>query len=116
MPIICKLIYSGKKRKYKVGPWNLGKFSIPINCWAVIWTLFISIIFLMPTNRPVTPENMNYAVIFLVGILLFAMSYWFIGGARKSYIGPCNKNDGQKQNNDNQFAFPSDANVSVITF
>jgi amino acid permease (GABA permease) len=100
IPIICKLIYGAETGGYIPGPWNLGKFSRPINCWAVIWTLFVSIIFLMPTIRPVTAENMNYAVVILVGILIFAMMYWFVGGARKYYTGPRTKQQQQKEKDD----------------
>ncbi|CAF3226607.1 unnamed protein product [Rotaria sp. Silwood2] len=106
IPIICKLIYGAKTGGYIPGPWNLGKFSAPINSWSVIWTLFVSIIFLMPTNRPVTAENMNYAVVILVGILTFAMIYWFVGGARKYYTGPRTKHQMQKEN-DNIIEFVS---------
>ena len=83
IPIACKLIFG----KFQPGPWHLGKFSFFINCWACIWTLFVSIIFLMPTIRPVTPNNMNYAIVFLAFILLSAMVYWYISG-RKFYSGP----------------------------
>ena len=100
IPIICKLIYGSKATgRYTPGPWNLGKFSTAINSWSVIWTLFVSVIFLMPTNRPVTAENMNYAVVILVGIFTFSMIYWFIGGARKHYIGPRVKHRRPKENN-----------------
>jgi hypothetical protein len=51
----------------------------------------------MPTNRPVTAGNMNYAVVILIGILTFAMIYWFIGGARKYYIGPRTKHQPKKE-------------------
>jgi amino acid permease (GABA permease) len=104
IPIVCKLICGTKTGGYIPGPWNLGKFSKPINCWAVIWTLFVSIIFLMPTTRPVTAENMNYAIVILVGILTFAMIYWFVGGARKHYIGPRTKHRQQKEK-DNSIEF-----------
>lgn len=106
IPIICKLIYGTQTGRYTPGPWNLGKFSMLINCYSVIWTSFVSIIFLMPTTRPVTPQNMNYAVVILVGILTFAMIYWFIGGARKYYIGPRTKNN-QQQEKDNIDEFVS---------
>ncbi|UJR16758.1 hypothetical protein I4U23_003658 [Adineta vaga] len=99
IPIICKMIFSSRTGRYTPGPWNLGKFSWIINCWSVIWTLFVSIIFLMPTTRPVTAENMNYAAVILVGILTFAMIYWYIGGAREKYIGPRNKHQQQKEEN-----------------
>lgn len=41
----------------------------------------------MPTIIPVTPENMNYAIVYLAGILAFAAIYWYIAG-RKFYTGP----------------------------
>lgn len=46
--------------RFEPGPWNLGKASIFVNAWASIWTLFVSIIFILPDFRPVTAENMNY--------------------------------------------------------
>jgi hypothetical protein len=41
----------------------------------------------MPTKRTVTPGNMNYAVVYFVGILVFSAIYWFAHG-RKYYSGP----------------------------
>ena len=55
IPIICKLMYG----KFERGPWNLGRFSLAINLWACAWNAFMSIIFLLPTIRPVTPENVS---------------------------------------------------------
>jgi amino acid transporter len=83
LPIACKLIWN----KFEPGPWHLGKFSFIVNLWACVWTLFVSIIFILPTIRPVTADNMNYAIVFLVFILLCAMVYWYISG-RKFYTGP----------------------------
>ncbi|KAI1610672.1 amino acid permease-domain-containing protein [Exophiala viscosa] len=83
IPIMCKLIFG----KFKPGPWHMGKLSPFVNAWACIWTLFVSIIFLMPTIRPVTPDNMNYAIIFLAFILLCAAVFWYAGGKRY-YTGP----------------------------
>jgi len=65
----------------------MGKASVFVNCWACLWTLFVSIIFILPTIRPTTAENMNYAAVFLVAILVASMIYWYISG-RKFYTGP----------------------------
>ncbi|KAK6407708.1 polyamine transporter tpo5, partial [Oleoguttula sp. CCFEE 5521] len=86
------------------GPWHLGKFSYLVNIWACLWTLFVSIIFLCPTVRPTTAENMNYAVVFLSAILVFATAYWFAQG-RKWYTGPLieaeiNENSSQTSDED----------------
>ncbi|KAF2161356.1 hypothetical protein M409DRAFT_59074 [Zasmidium cellare ATCC 36951] len=84
IPIFCRLVFG----KFEPGPWNLGPVFGPIvSAWACIWTLFVSIIFILPTIRPVTASNMNYAIAYLGGILIFATLYWFIHG-RKFYTGP----------------------------
>ncbi|TKA69822.1 hypothetical protein B0A55_07506 [Friedmanniomyces simplex] len=83
IPIVCKLAFG----KFERGPWHLGKFSPFINAWACIWTLFVSIIFVMPTALPVSAESMNYAIVYLGAILFFSSVYWVIRG-RKFYTGP----------------------------
>lgn len=55
IPIACKLLFG----KFERGPWHLGAFSFWINLCAVLWTLFVSIIFCLPTFRPVTALNVN---------------------------------------------------------
>ena len=83
IPIACKLFFG----KFKPGPWHMGKVSPFVNAWACIWTLFVSIIFILPTVRPATALNMNYASAFLVFILGSALIWWFISG-KKYYTGP----------------------------
>ncbi|KAK3061781.1 polyamine transporter tpo5, partial [Teratosphaeriaceae sp. CCFEE 6253] len=41
----------------------------------------------MPTALPVSAESMNYAIVYLAGILAFSTIYWYIHG-RKFYTGP----------------------------
>lgn len=57
IPIFCRLVFG----KFEPGPWNLGPVFGPIvSTWACIWTLFVSIIFLLPTIRPVTAGNVGH--------------------------------------------------------
>lgn len=42
---------------------------------------------IMPTLRPVTAENMNYASVITVGVMLLA-GLWYFVSARKYYDGP----------------------------
>jgi amino acid permease (GABA permease) len=83
IPIWCKLMFG----KFEPGPWHLGRFSKFVNAWACLWTLFVSIIFILPTVRPVTALTMNYASVFLVFILGCAAIFWYISG-RRHYTGP----------------------------
>ena len=83
IPIFCKIF----SKNFKPGPFNMGKAGYFVNAWACIWTLFASIIFILPTAIPVAADNMNYAVAFLGGILLFALIYWYARG-KSFYTGP----------------------------
>jgi len=84
IPIFLKLCFS---QNFRPGPWHLGKFSKYINAWACIWTTFVTIIFILPVSLPVSAENMNYAIVYLAGILFFSMLYWVVRG-HKHYTGP----------------------------
>lgn len=83
LPIACKLYFN----MFEPGPWHMGKFSWGVNFYATAWTTFVTVIFFLPTIRPVTAENMNYAVVFFVAIIVIAYIYWFIRG-KKFYVGP----------------------------
>jgi len=57
IPIFCKLF----GHRFERGPFHLGKASPFINVWACIWTAFVTIIYVMPTIRPVTKKNVSPA-------------------------------------------------------
>lgn len=83
IPIVCKMAFG----RFEPGPWHMGRLSWWVNAYAVVWTLFASIIFILPTVRPVGGDTMNYAVAFLGAILIFSAIFWYIGG-RRYYTGP----------------------------
>jgi amino acid transporter len=77
---------------FKPGPWNLGKWSKPIGWIAVIWTVFICIMLMMPQFSPgglgiKTIDAMNYAPIAVAIVIGFA-GLWWIVSARKWFKGP----------------------------
>lgn len=76
----------------------MGKYSTAVNLWAVIWTVFVSVIFFFPTARPVDGETMNYAIVFMAFILLCAMVYWYVRG-KKFYVGPLKETTIQGESN-----------------
>ncbi|KAG9232047.1 amino acid/polyamine transporter I [Amylocarpus encephaloides] len=83
IPIVCKVTFG----KFEPGPWHLGKYSTFVNAYCCIWTFFVTIIFLLPTVRPVAADTMNYACVFLVFILVCSAIFWYAGG-RRYYTGP----------------------------
>lgn len=65
IPIICKLI----SNKFEPGPYSLGRAGWWINLYAVMWTLFASVIFILPTLRPVTAANVSPAIDFFTNTI-----------------------------------------------
>ncbi|KUJ07917.1 amino acid transporter [Mollisia scopiformis] len=97
IPIFCKIVFG----KFERGPWHMGKFSVFVNSWACLWTFFVSIIFILPTGRPVTATTMNYASAFLVLILGAAAIFWYISG-RKYYTGPIVEAQAEDERSENE--------------
>ncbi|KAL8935433.1 MAG: hypothetical protein Q9216_005425 [Gyalolechia sp. 2 TL-2023] len=83
VPIVCKLAFG----QFERGPWHMGRFSFFVNGYACTWTFFATIIFILPTVRPVAPDTTNYAIAFLGAILIFAAFFWLVSG-RRFYTGP----------------------------
>ncbi|KAJ6115686.1 hypothetical protein N7523_006103 [Penicillium sp. IBT 18751x] len=84
--ILAHQIYK-RKVKFIEGPFTLGKWGTLINYVAVIWVLFISTILFFPSQLPVTPANMNYAICVAAFIGIFALFWWWVA-AKGKYTGP----------------------------
>lgn len=56
LPIVCKLAYG----RFERGPWHLGRWSVAMNVVAVVWNVFVSVVFFLPTRMPVTRENVSF--------------------------------------------------------
>ncbi|KAJ5108471.1 hypothetical protein N7456_005146 [Penicillium angulare] len=88
--VIIGRLYYDRQLPISKGPFSLGRFQKPINYIACTWVIFISVILFLPPTYPVTSENMNYAVVIVVAIVVFATAWWYIE-AKKRYIGPRNE-------------------------
>ncbi|KAM0273544.1 hypothetical protein ACHAQH_008270 [Verticillium albo-atrum] len=84
IPILCKLLFPARCER---GAWHIGRFSKLVNIYAIAWNAFLSAIFMLPTQLPVTASNMNYASCVLAFALIFSVGYWYLGG-RHYYTGP----------------------------
>jgi hypothetical protein len=69
------------------GPWKLGKWG-PVFGWvAITWVVFICILFMLPTVKPITADTFNYTPIAVVAVIGFA-GIWYAVSARKWFKGP----------------------------
>ncbi len=84
MPVYLRLLAGDR---FKPGPWRLGRWSKPIGIVAVLWVVFISILFVLPQVWPMTIDNFNYASVTVVAVLVFAGGWWILS-AHRWFKGP----------------------------
>jgi amino acid transporter len=72
---------------FKTGPWQLGAWSRPIGWIAVIWVVFIAVLFMLPTATPITLTNFNYTPVVVLGVIVIVTVWWLVS-ARFWFKGP----------------------------
>jgi amino acid transporter len=83
LPILLRLF----ARDFRRGPWHLGAWSRPIGIISVVWVIFISILFMLPTANPITLQTFNYTPFVVLGALVI-LSVWWLASARNWFTGP----------------------------
>jgi amino acid transporter len=89
IPILLRLL-AGKN--FVRGPWHLGQWSSIVGWIAVIWIVFISILFVLPQTLPGTTlptfiATFNFAPVAVLAVLIYAGGYWFLS-AKNWFKGP----------------------------
>ncbi|KAF5375416.1 hypothetical protein D9615_008014 [Tricholomella constricta] len=74
---------------FQPGPFSLGIFGLPVGAVAVLFMLFMSVVFFFPATPTTTVQDMNYTVVVLGGVMLLSVVwyyfpkyggvYWFTG-------------------------------------
>jgi amino acid transporter len=82
--------------KFKPGPFHLGRWSRFIGATGVIWVAFMVVMLLFPWTQNPSPQTMNYAVVIVLSIFLFASLSW-IFSARRWFTGPIPNIDGNTE-------------------
>jgi hypothetical protein len=76
IPIFCRRWYSvwpHPEVPFQAGPFVLrGALGWVANVTCIVWTCFIVVIFSLPNLKPVTPQNMNYASVITVGVVVLS--------------------------------------------
>ncbi|KAJ6561189.1 amino acid transporter [Mycena vulgaris] len=91
-PIFLRI--TSERNKLEPGPFSLGRWSTPIGTIAVAWVTFIVIVLVFPPEQSVTPETMNYAVLIVMSVFIFATISW-VTSAHKWFNGPVRNVDGE---------------------
>lgn len=83
IPIAISLFH--RRRDVDVAAWTLGPAAgWAVNVVALLWILFETVLFSMPTVLPVTAASMNYAIVVFLGFMLLS-AVWYAVYARKGW-------------------------------
>ncbi|KAI0033568.1 amino acid transporter [Vararia minispora EC-137] len=77
-PIIIRVFWPSAMKE--LGPFSLGRLSWIVNFLSFLFTVFVCILFVLPTSFPVTAQNMNYAIVAIGGVVLLVVGAWFAWG------------------------------------
>ena len=83
----CVTLKRLRKQSLPPARWSLGKFGLPINLVAVVYSSFAIIFICFPVATPVEPANMNWAIVMFSAALGIALIY-YLTHARMVYVGP----------------------------
>ena len=85
IPILLRLLAG---EKFQRGPWHLRQFSYIVGWIAVVWIVFIAILFVLPQVSPGnTLITFNYAILAVAVVLIYSGGYWFLS-AKNWFKGP----------------------------
>ena len=85
IPILLRL---RQGEKFQRGPWHLRQYSYIVGWIAVVWIVFISILFVLPAAFPISLQlNFNYAIVAVAVVLLYSGGYWLLS-AKNWFKGP----------------------------
>ncbi|CAE6421137.1 unnamed protein product [Rhizoctonia solani] len=84
-PILCRVLWPESMRVK--GPFHLGKYSRAINIISALFTVFVCVLFILPTSMPVNALNMNYSIVAIGAVLGLILISWMFYG-RYHFKGP----------------------------
>ncbi|TFK89396.1 amino acid transporter [Polyporus arcularius HHB13444] len=85
-PIIIRVFWPQTSLPER-GPFSLGRWSWCINVASCLFTVFICVLFILPTAHPTTALNMNYAIVAIGAVVLLVSACWVLWG-RFHFVGP----------------------------
>lgn len=81
------VLYRGRGNILPERYFDLGRFGPLVNAIAIAWVVFLDVLYCVPTSMPVTPQNMSYVSVVVVGLISIILVLWFLN-KRKDFTGP----------------------------
>ncbi|KAK4906259.1 hypothetical protein LTR49_024571 [Elasticomyces elasticus] len=80
--ISCLLIRRLRRDPLPPPRCSMGRFSIPVNAFAVLYIVIAAIASFFPVEAVVTPASMNWSCIMFGGVFIIAVVYYLVHGLR----------------------------------
>lgn len=74
LPILFRITLA--RNQFIPGPFNLGSCGLTVGWVAVLWVAFITVLFSLPVEYPVTKESLNYTPVAVGGVLVLVVGSW----------------------------------------
>jgi amino acid permease (GABA permease) len=85
IPILLRLLQGNR---FQRGPWHLRQWSSVVGWIAVVWIVFIAILFVLPAAFPINYQtNFNYASVAVL-VVLVGTGLWWLLSAKNWFKGP----------------------------
>lgn len=78
---------------------SLGRFGIPLNAFAVLFSAYCLFWSFWPQEYPVSVDNFNWAIVIFGAVMIISLVY-FVIRARHKYVGPVALVEGRKGRRD----------------
>lgn len=85
-PILFVMLRKLRGPPLPPSPFNLGRWGVPVNLFAVVYLIYVIIWMPFPVELPVTSKNFNYAGPLLGAVIIAALLDWFVSGRRRFQI------------------------------
>ncbi|KAJ5539003.1 Amino acid/polyamine transporter I [Penicillium frequentans] len=93
-PILFMLLYGRRSSSSTIRGLGSGLFDLGprwgpvVNVIALMWLVLAMVFSTFPTVEPVTPNNMNYCVVVMVGWVFIGGVYYYACGGKRRFSGP----------------------------
>lgn len=95
LSIGCVLLKRIKGEALPPARWSLGRFGLPINAFAFLYSAFIIIFSCFPTNLPIDLSTANWAPLVWVAVILISVVFYMVYG-KNHYTAPVEFVEGRK--------------------
>ena len=80
----CVLLRRIKGQDLPPARWSLGRFGLPINAFAFLYSAFVLVFCCFPVSLPVSLDSANWAPLVWDGVITLALAVYALYGKRHS--------------------------------